>query len=151
MIGLDVSKIRVERAQRRAQDFGVADRARFEVTDFVATGLPASSVDGAISVDVILFIPDKAGAMHEVARILKSGARFVFTNWDRDLSPPGYLPPLNDHRPLLQDAGFAIEAYDIQPNAGARACGSLASTVELFLTSSGKSNFFTAQLVEIDT
>ena len=114
VVGLDVSHTRVELAALRAQDFGVADRARFEVADFVATGLPASSVDGAVSLDVIWVIPDKVGAMHEVARILKSGARFVFTNWDRDLTPPGYLPPLNDHRPLLQDAGFAIEAYDIQ-------------------------------------
>ena len=53
-------------------------------------------------------VPDKAGALREIARILKPGARFAFTNWDRDRTPPGYPPPLGDHRPLLEEAGFAV-------------------------------------------
>ena len=48
---------------------------------------------------------------------MKPGARFAFTNWDRDLTPPGYLPPLNDHRPLLEQAGFEVESYQVQPDA----------------------------------
>jgi SAM-dependent methyltransferase len=70
-----------------------------------------------MSVDALWAVPDKAGAIREIARILKPGARFVFTNWDRDRSPPGYLPPLDDHRPLLIQAGFAVESYDLQPDA----------------------------------
>jgi SAM-dependent methyltransferase len=70
-----------------------------------------------MSVDTLWAVPDKAGAIREIARILKPGARFAFTNWDRDRSPPGYMPPLSDHQPLLEQAGFAVERYDLQPDA----------------------------------
>ncbi len=70
-----------------------------------------------MSVDTLWAVPDKAGAIREIARILKPGARFAFTNWDRDRTPPGYPPPLGDHRPLLEEAGFAVERYDLQPDA----------------------------------
>ena len=30
---------------------------------------------------------------------------------------PAYLPPLNDHRPLLEQAGFEVESYQVQPDA----------------------------------
>src|SRR5688572_17862502 len=53
----------------------------------------------------------------EAARILKPGARPAFKNWDRDRTPPGYLSPLADHRPLLEQAGFEIETYQMQPEA----------------------------------
>ena len=62
-----------------------------------------------MSVDVLWMVPNRPAALSEVARIVKPGARFVFTNWDRDLSPPHTPPPVNDHRPLLHEAGFAIE------------------------------------------
>lgn len=87
------------------------------MADIVATGLPEAGFDGAMSVDTLWAAPDKAGALRETARILKPGARFAFTNWDRDLSPPGYLPPLAGHRPLLGQAGFEIEIYEIQAGA----------------------------------
>jgi hypothetical protein len=65
-------------------------------------------------------VPDKAGAIREIARVLKAGARFAFTNWDRDRSPPGYPPPLGDHRPLLEQAGFEVESYEVQQDAEAK-------------------------------
>ena len=55
------------------------------------------------------------------ARVLQPGARFALTNWDRDLAPPGTPPPVPDHRPLLQAAGFAIETYSKEiPEAEAK-------------------------------
>ena len=116
LIGIDLSSVGVGRASARASEFGIAERARFEVADLVATGQPATSLDGAISVDVLWAVRDKPAALREVARILRPGARFVFTNWDRDLSPPGYPPPLSDHRPLLEATGFDIEVYEEQPD-----------------------------------
>src|SRR3954447_1328731 len=101
LVGIDLSPVGVARASERARDLGLADRARFQVADITSTGLPEASFDAAMSVDVIWSVPDKLGALREAARILKPGARFAFTNWDRDRTPPGYLPPLGDHRPLL--------------------------------------------------
>ena len=40
------------------------------------------------------------------------------TNSDRDLFPPGYLPLLNYHRPLLEQVGFEVETYQVEPDAG---------------------------------
>lgn len=117
LLGIDLSSVGIARAAERARELGVADRARFQVADLTATGLPAASFDAAMSVDVLWAVPDKLGALREAARILKPGARFAFTNWDRDLAPPGYLPPLNDHRPLLEQAGFEVERYQVQPDA----------------------------------
>lgn len=117
VLGIDLSSVGIARAAERAGELGLADRARFQVADLTATGLPDASLDGAMSLDTLWAVPDKLGALREVVRILKPGARFVFTNWDRDRSPPGYPPPLNDHRPLLRQAGFEVETYRVQPDA----------------------------------
>ncbi len=117
VVGIDLSEVGIARAREHAQELGLADRARFEVGDIVATGLPEAGFDGAMSVDTLWAVPDKAGAIREIARVLKPGARFAFTTWDRDRTPPGYPPPLGDHRPLLEQAGFAVERYDLQPEA----------------------------------
>jgi ubiquinone/menaquinone biosynthesis C-methylase UbiE len=117
VVGIDLAEVGIARARERAQELDLADRARFVVGDIVSTGLPDGSFDGAMSVDTLWAVPDKAGAVREISRILKPGARFAFTNWDRDRTPPGYPPPLGDHRPLLAEAGFAVESYDLQPDA----------------------------------
>lgn len=117
LMGVDLSSVAVEHASRRAKEFGIEGRAQFEVGDLTAMRFADRTFDAAMSVDVLWMVPDKRAALHEVARILKPGARFVFTNWDRDLSPPGAPPPLNDHRLLLREAGFEIETYDQVPNA----------------------------------
>jgi ubiquinone/menaquinone biosynthesis C-methylase UbiE len=117
VVGIDLAQVGIARARERAQELGLADRVRFEVADIVSTGLTDASFDGAMSIDTLWAVPDKAGAIQELARILKPGARFAFTNWDRDLSPPGYPPPLNDHRPLLEQAGFEVKIYEVQPDA----------------------------------
>jgi ubiquinone/menaquinone biosynthesis C-methylase UbiE len=117
LIGIDLSSYGIARAQEAAAELGLADRARLIVGDLTVTGLPDASLDGAMSIDVLWSVPDKAGALREAARILRPGARFAFTNWDRELSPPGYPPPLGDHRPLLEAAGLEVETYEVQPDA----------------------------------
>jgi ubiquinone/menaquinone biosynthesis C-methylase UbiE len=117
LVGVDLASVGIERAEERAAQVGLGGRAQFLVGDITATGLPESSFDGAMSIDVLWAVPDKLAALKEAARILKPGARLAFTNWDRDRTPPGYLPPLADHRPLLEQAGFEIETYQAQPDA----------------------------------
>jgi ubiquinone/menaquinone biosynthesis C-methylase UbiE len=117
VVGIDLSEVGIARARERAQELGLGDRARFEVGDIVSTGLSDAGFDGAMSVDTLWAVSDKASAIRETARILKPDARFAFTNWDRDRSPPGYPPPLDDHRPLLEQAGFEVKTYEFQPDA----------------------------------
>jgi SAM-dependent methyltransferase len=112
LIGLDISRVGVELAASRTAELGLADRFRFRVADMVDTGLPDASCDGAISLDVLLFVADKAAAIKEAARILRPGARFAITTWEQ----PGYSERLNSHQladycPTLQAGGFDVELY----------------------------------------
>jgi ubiquinone/menaquinone biosynthesis C-methylase UbiE len=119
LIGLDISEAALEQARARARQTGITDRVSYKTGAFDATGLETASVDGAMSIDVIWAIPDKAGGFVEAARILKPKARLVFVDWERDLSPPGYPGPVNDHRPFLEAAGFEVELRQFRPEADA--------------------------------
>ncbi|HJU12569.1 MAG TPA: class I SAM-dependent methyltransferase, partial [Candidatus Binataceae bacterium] len=117
LVGIDISDVALQEAHSHARQTGMADYISYRLASFDKTGLDDGSIDGAISIDVIWAIPDKSEGFAEVARILKPGGRFVFTDWERDLSPPGYPPPINDHRPLLHAAGFEIELHQYHPEA----------------------------------
>lgn len=119
LVGIDISEIALEQARARARQLGLAERVFYRGARYDATGLDVASMDGAVSVDVIWAIPDKLAGFSETARILRPGARFVFVDWERDLSPPGYPAPVNDHRPLLDAAGFEIELRQLHPEADA--------------------------------
>ncbi len=108
LIGIDLSPIAVEQAKQRVSDFDLEGHARFVEADINATGLEDKSCDGSISIDVLLFVPNKIAAMTEVARVLRSGARFVFTTWEK--------PSETDHHLLLQDSGFEVEEYYEKPD-----------------------------------
>jgi len=47
--------------------------AEFRQGTFEATGLAGACLDGAVTFDALLFSPDKAAAVAEMARIIKPG------------------------------------------------------------------------------
>jgi 2-polyprenyl-3-methyl-5-hydroxy-6-metoxy-1,4-benzoquinol methylase len=113
LIGIDLSAVGVALAVEQAQHLGLAERARFQVGDITATGLPDACCDAVLSLDVLLFVPDKAAAIRECARILRAGGMLGFSTWEQS----GYSARLGaeqlaDHRPLLEANGFVIEAYE---------------------------------------
>lgn len=116
IIGLDFSRVGIEHALQRAQELGLHDRAAFFVRDIAATGLPAASLDGAMSVDALWLVPDKAATVREVARILRPRGRFVFTTWDFAITPANWPPQINGHQSVLQEAGFEVETYEETPD-----------------------------------
>jgi ubiquinone/menaquinone biosynthesis C-methylase UbiE len=112
LIGIDISAVGIAVANQQALRLGLADRARFQVGDLTATGLTAASCDAVLSLDVLIFVPDKAAAVREFARILRADGRLGFTTWEQS----GYSARLGaeqlaDYRPVLTAAGFTIEAY----------------------------------------
>jgi SAM-dependent methyltransferase len=115
LVGIDFSAVALEQARALARRLGLT--VSYKSASFDGTGLDPASVDGAFSIDVIWAIPDKRAGFAETARILKPGARFVFTDWERDLSPPGYPPPVSDYRLLLQATGFEVELRRSRPHA----------------------------------
>ena len=67
---------------------------------------PDNNFDGALSIDVISFIPNPLAAIKEVARVLRTKTYFVFTTWENKKSQI-----INDYRPYLRDAGFSVISY----------------------------------------
>jgi SAM-dependent methyltransferase len=116
LVGVDISPVAIDQATGRARQFGLEGRATFQVGDFAATGLPGATFEGAISIDALWLAFDKLAALHEAARILRPGARFIFTTWEMTIPLPDFPPQVDDHRPLLLEAGFGAESYEVAAN-----------------------------------
>jgi len=121
LIGIDLSAVGVAHAAQRAGDLGLADIAAFARGTFAETGLDADCCHGVMSVDALQYAPDKRAVLAEAARILGSGGRFVFTAFELDPTRTQSLPvvgtdPIDDYRPLLEEAGFTVEAYEETPS-----------------------------------
>jgi SAM-dependent methyltransferase len=110
LIGVDSSRSAVEFAADSARSRGLGGQTTFILADAAATGLPGASLDGAMSTDALQLMPDPGAVIMEVARVVKSGAVFAFTTW-LSLKPVKGLAYVSDYRPLLEEAGFAVELY----------------------------------------
>lgn len=109
--GYDLSEVGIEIASSRAKDFGLEGKVQFKVGDICATAFPDNYFDAAISIDVLVYIPEVSVAISEVSRILHSEAKFLFTTWEKKRPSK-----LNDYRLFLRNAGFKIEAYNETPD-----------------------------------
>ena len=110
----------VQRASERVGPLGMSGRATFSQGTFEATGLEAASADAVISVDALQYVPDKAAALVEVARILRPGGRFAFVAFeldpDRVAGMPFWEDAVPDYRPLLKQVGFDVNEYSQIPH-----------------------------------
>ncbi len=113
LTGIDIAESALEAARTRATAMGL--EAEFRLGAFEATGLDDGSAGAVMSVDALLFTPDKAAALVELRRVLRPGGRLVLTTWDYHTQPVGRPPQVPDHRPLLDAAGFRVLAYDDTP------------------------------------
>ncbi len=119
LVGMDMVPLAVEAARSRAADFGSAD-ATFEIANIGALPFADGSFDAAMSMAVFWMVPNLGRAFIEIARVMRPGARLAFMSGDRTTSPPSAPPPVPDHRPLLEVAGFDIVSYGEVPGAEAR-------------------------------
>ena len=108
LIGIDLAANGIALATARAAELGLTGRARFLVGELCATGLPDQSCDGAVSIDVLMFVEDKAAAIREIRRVLRSGGRFAATVFE----------PRAQQRygPLLREHGFDLEVCEEKPD-----------------------------------
>jgi SAM-dependent methyltransferase len=112
LIGIDIAETAVNAARGRAAALGLGDRAEFHRGSFKDTGLSKASVHAVMSIDALLFAPDKVVAIQELARILIPGGHLVVTAWDYWRQPIGRPPQVPDHRPILEKAGFEVRSYE---------------------------------------
>jgi SAM-dependent methyltransferase len=85
LVGVDIAEAALVDARRRAAAMGAS--ARFVRGEFEATGLEDASVDAIMSIDAMLFTPEKAAAFRELRRVARPGSRLVMTSWTTTASP----------------------------------------------------------------
>jgi SAM-dependent methyltransferase len=134
LIGVDLSNVGLTRARKIATHVGVL-QSRFVQGSFAATGLDDGAADAAVSVDAVQYAPDKRAAFVEAMRILRPGARFVFTAFEVLPDRVAGLPilgedPVPDFRPVLEAAGFEVEYYAEMPGWRDRVTGTYRAVLE---------------------
>ena len=113
LVGVDISRVALAAASEAAGGFLEPDRFDYRQGSFNTTGLADESVDGAVSIDAMHFAEDLAGAMAELRRVLRPGARayFTFTAWN-GAGEPASENRRADWSPLISDAGLTlVEAF----------------------------------------
>jgi len=116
LTGVDLSAVAVQRATENAARLGLSDRSAFRQGSFERTGLKAATADAVMSIDALQYAPDKARAFAEIARVLRPGGMLAFIAFeldpDRVTGLPVWNDPVSDYRPVLEQAGFQVLAYD---------------------------------------
>lgn len=112
LIGVDVSTAALELAREKAKTLGLEARSKFVSGSLDQTDLESHSFDAVVSTDAIWLAADQPKALREIARLLRPGAKFVFTSWEQRIPMPFVKQPVKDYRPLLKAAGFEIEVYE---------------------------------------
>ncbi|HKS68672.1 MAG TPA: methyltransferase domain-containing protein [Candidatus Acidoferrales bacterium] len=81
ILGLDSNEAGVRNGNRLAAERGMQTRVHFEDRD-VSEPLPFDDVsfDSAFANDVLCHIPDRAALLAEIIRVLKPGARLLFSD-----------------------------------------------------------------------
>ena len=115
-IAIDIASTALQAVEERAARLGLGDRVRTQEGSFEQLPLGDGEASAVMSIDALLFSPDKAAALVEIARILRPSGRVVFTTWDYVSQPPGRPPQVADHRPLLSAAGLQVLSYDETPD-----------------------------------
>ncbi len=134
ILGLDWNEPGIHNANHLAARQNLATRVRFEVADCAKPlTLRDSSFDAAFSNDVFCHIPGRLALLCELFRVLKAGARFLFSDaliiggviTHQEIatrSSIGYylFSPPGENERLLEQAGFRVlSVADTTKNAAA--------------------------------
>lgn len=107
---LNVAQVENERNRKLTAEAGLADAIEVIDASFDDMPLGDAQFDVAWSQDAILHAPDRGAVLDEVARVLKPGALFVFTDPMQadDLQNRQAMQPIYDriHLPDLASIGF---------------------------------------------
>lgn len=106
VVGIDRSEQMIDWARRRAREHGVDERVELLVAD--ATHLPFDDrrFDVAFAESVLAFVDDRAAALREMARVVRSGGYVGFNEsiWTKELPP--------DVAAMARDLGADVQTVD---------------------------------------
>ena len=111
-VGIDIAASALDAVSRRAERLGLSIAGSHHRRELRLASSRRCEADAVMSIDALLFAPDKPTAAAEMARVLRPGGRLVATTWDYHAQPVGRPPQVSDHRPLLADVGLEVEVYD---------------------------------------
>lgn len=106
---LNLSEVQNERNRKQTEEAGLSDRVRVVHANFESIPGPDAAYDAVWSQDAILHSGERERVLTEVARVLKPGGDFVFTDpMQTDDCPPDVLQPVLDriHLDSLGSPGF---------------------------------------------
>jgi cyclopropane fatty-acyl-phospholipid synthase-like methyltransferase len=114
--GCGVVGITLSERQRATASARAEPGQEYLLADLMEMSFPESSFDAACMIESLLHMPDKLGALREVARLLRPGGRLaiadLFEYEAGSRSPFAMLPP--DVGELVRQAGFeGVEVTDI--------------------------------------
>jgi SAM-dependent methyltransferase len=105
IVGVDQSNAAVVQAAEDASRVPHLS-AQFLTGDVCATGLPDSSFDAVVTLDVLQQLRDRRRFLDEVVRLLRPGGLVVLTTWEGDASSPERFP--RDVAAEMQHAGLQV-------------------------------------------
>ncbi|ASO20037.1 ubiquinone/menaquinone biosynthesis C-methylase UbiE [Actinoalloteichus hoggarensis] len=78
--GISVSAEQVRLANELAESQNLADRLSFHHADVLRLPFEDASFDAAFALESLIHVPDRAGALAEIRRVLRPGGRLVATD-----------------------------------------------------------------------
>ena len=113
LVGIDFAPVGIDHARARAAEFAPELSVRYVVADAAATGLPDAAAAGLVCVDAIQLMPHREAVMAEACRLLRPGARAVFSTWEEP-------DRVRDLAALFESAGLTTIAIEARPDWLAR-------------------------------
>ncbi len=106
---LNISEVQIARTLRLNQQHGMTDRIQVIEGSFEEMPIENSKYDVVMSQDAILHSGNRHKVLEEVARVLKPGGQFVFTDpMQSDDCPPGVLAPVLERIHLASMGSFGF-------------------------------------------
>ena len=103
VVGVDLAERLLDVARQKAGRRGLAN-LRFEIGDMEHLGYPDGHFDAIVSVFSVFFVPDMAGQVRELWRMVRPGGMLAITTWGPRLFEPGtsaWWKAVGDVRPDL--------------------------------------------------